>query len=270
VTDGSNDTRALAHLDPAEKATRSGSFGEVADHYERYRPGPSVEAVDWVLGGRSGLAVDLGAGTGALTRLLVERMDEVAAVEPDDRMRSVLETQVPDARPLKGRGEAIPLPDDCAQAVMASSSWHWMEPAAALREVDRVLVPGGVLGALWTGPNPEGALIEQGRAMLAGGDLSPGLGADMGRQSSTLEIPDDAPFEAVEHEVFRWNIAHTADDIIGLLGTMSVIITMDEEKRRRLLDEARRLLAEFMSLEGDATIDVEYQTDAWRAVSLAG
>jgi SAM-dependent methyltransferase len=266
MSESSDTSTPLAHLHPEEKAKRSSSFGAVADHYERFRPGPGGEAVDWVLDGRTGLAVDLGAGTGALTRLLVDRVDEVVAVEPDDRMRSVLSTQVPAARAVEGRGEDIPLPDACAQAVMASSSWHWMDPDLTLREVARVLEPGGVLGALWTGPNPEGPLMEQGRAMLAQSNVTTTLAADMGRPVSTLEIPSDAPFDVVEHAIFTWNVALTADEIIGLLGTMSWIITMGEDARTRLLDEARRLLREVMGVEGAATIDVEYCSDSWRAV----
>lgn len=258
---------SLADLEPEEKAQRSGSFGSVAEHYERYRPGPGGEAVDWVLDGRSGLAVDLGAGTGALTRLLVDRVDEVVAVEPDERMRAVLAAQVPGARAVEGKGEAIPLPDGCAAAVLASSSWHWMEPVQTLSEVSRVLVPGGALGAMWTGPNPEGPLMEQGRQMLAGSAATAGLAVDMGRPVSSLAIAAGAPFGAVEHEVFKWDVALSADDVIGLLGTMSWIITMEEDRRQRLLDEARRLLREFMGVEGDATIDVEYCTDVWRTVS---
>src|ERR1700730_16841272 len=111
--------------------------------------------------------VDLGAGTGALTRLLVDRADEVVAVEPDDRMRSVLVRAVPEARVVTGRGEAMPLPDGSADAVLASSSWHWMDPVPALHEVGRVLKPRAILGALWTGPDPEGPFISQARALLS-------------------------------------------------------------------------------------------------------
>ncbi|HEY5012101.1 MAG TPA: class I SAM-dependent methyltransferase, partial [Acidimicrobiia bacterium] len=91
--------------------------------------------MDWFLPTHVGRVVDLGAGTGALTRLLIDRADEVVAVEPDDRMRSVLTEGVPGVRAVMGRGESMPIPDSCADAVLASSSWHWMDPTPTLREV---------------------------------------------------------------------------------------------------------------------------------------
>ncbi len=137
-----SDAVPLSHLTADEKAVRSNTFGAVASHYERFRPGPPVGAVDWILGDSDGRVVDLGAGTGALTRLLVGRCEEVIAVEPDVRMRSVLEAEVPEALALEGRGESIPVEDGTVDAVLASSSWHWMDPVPTLREVGRVLVPG--------------------------------------------------------------------------------------------------------------------------------
>ena len=104
-----------------------------------------------------------GGGTGALTRLLVGRADEVVAVEPDDRMRAVLAEAVPGVRAVAGRGESIPLPDASADAVMASSSWHWMDLVPTLLEVGRVLVPGGTLAAVWSGPDPDAGLIARRR-----------------------------------------------------------------------------------------------------------
>src|ERR1700734_3882506 len=92
-------------LSAETKAARASSFGGAATLYERYRPGPPVEAVEWVLPERVRTVVDLGAGTGALTRLLVGRADEIVAVEPDHRMRAVLSEEVPGARPADGRGE---------------------------------------------------------------------------------------------------------------------------------------------------------------------
>jgi SAM-dependent methyltransferase len=274
----------LSRLPAPEKEKRSRSFGEVAPHYGRYRPGPPASAVDWILPERVGTVVDLGAGTGALTRLLVGRAEHVVAIEPDDRMHSVLAEQVPGIRALMGRGESIPLPDGSVDALIASSSWHWMEPVATLSEVGRVLVPRGVLGALWSGPDPEGPFLAQARALLARergprDDPAQGVGAserpqgefadlimgDASRPSSTLEIPVGMPFEPPEHEVFRWDLALDADDLVGLLGTFSWIITMPDETRRGVIAEARRLLAELLGVEGDVTVDVAFRCEAWRS-----
>jgi SAM-dependent methyltransferase len=269
----------LSDLDPTEKSRRAGSFGGVASHYERYRPGPPPAAVDWLLPEGARRVVDLGAGTGAMTRLLIDRVDEVVAVEPDARMRAVLEAAVPDARVLEGRGEAIPLPDDSADAVIASSSWHWMEPRSTLDEVARVLRPGGTLGAVWSGPDPDGAFLVQVQALLADqgersepaaggagatGALSDTVLGEARRPSTRLEIPHGFPFATPDHEVFGWDVALTADDLVGLLGTMSSIITMDDEARDAVLSEARRLLRELLGVEGEVTVDVAFRADAWR------
>jgi SAM-dependent methyltransferase len=269
----------LSHLPPQEKAKRAGSFGEAAHLYERYRPGPPAAAVDWILGGRVGKVVDLGAGTGALTRLLVDRADEVVAIEPDDRMRAVLEKEVPGVTALKGRGESMPIPDSHVDAVLASSSWHWMDPIPTLHEVGRVLVPGGTLGALWAGPDTEGAFFVQAQALLAGqsrpapdadaegdsGNLGGLILGDAQRPTSVLAIPSGVPFQQPEHETFTWEAAMNANDLIGLLGTLSWILTMPDERRDHILSEARRLLRELLGVEGDVTVDVGFRCDAWRS-----
>jgi SAM-dependent methyltransferase len=274
----------LSQLPPPEKQMRAGSFGGVADHYDRYRPGPPLAAVDWLLPTAVGRVVDLGAGTGALTRLLVGRAEEVVAVEPDDRMRAVLIGEVPGIRAVMGHGESMPLPDACAQAVLASSSWHWMDPIPTLHEVGRILAPGGIVGALWSGPDPEGPFMVEAQALLAerakggtgsttgdrDGDRRDGEFAgliigDALRPTSNLEIPAGVPFDQPEHEVFTWDVALDADDMIGLLGTLSWIITMSEETRTRVIAEARRLLGELLGVEGEVTVDVAFRSDVWRS-----
>jgi SAM-dependent methyltransferase len=269
-----NDAVPLSHLPPEEKAKRSGVFGAAASHYERYRPGPPLSAVDWILPSRVSRVVDLGAGTGALTRLLVDRADEVVGVEPDDRMRGILTEEVSGCRAVAGRGESIPVPDGWADAVLASSSWHWMDLLPTLGEVARVLVPGGVLGVVWSGPDPEGPFLMQARALIAEGGARRTSGdgfaqlimTDADRPESTLEIPDGVPFDQPEHEVLRWDVALNADELIGLLNTFSWIITMDEATRRGVLAEARRLLSQLLGVEGDVTVDIAFRAEAWRSL----
>jgi SAM-dependent methyltransferase len=262
-------------LTPQQKAARASSFGGAASLYEHYRQGPPVAAVDWILPAPVARVVDLGAGTGALTRLLVGRADEVVAVEPDDRMRAVLIESVPGARAVAGRGESIPLPDASADAVLASSSWHWMDTVPTLLEVARVLVPGGTLAAIWSGPDPDSGLIAQAQALLGGegssaiddrsqAELSAALN-DRSALVQELVIPPGMPFDQPEQAVFTWDVALNADELIGLLGTFSWVILMDDEARERLFETARRVLRESLGIEGEVTVDVGYRAEAWKA-----
>jgi SAM-dependent methyltransferase len=140
---------SLEHV--ANRAERSMSFGAVAAEYDRLRPGPPPEAVDWLLPDRRDVVVDLAAGTGLLTRALARKAGHVIAVEPDARMRSVLQARSADVEVLPGRGESIPLPEASADAVFVSSAWHWMDPSVAVPEIGRVLRDGGRFGVIWTG-----------------------------------------------------------------------------------------------------------------------
>ena len=168
---------------------RSGSFGAVASDYERFRPGPPPAAIDWLLEGVAGTVVDLGAGTGAMTKQLVGRVDRIVAVEPDDRMRDVLVETLPGVTALRGTGESMPVDRDSVGAVLASNCWHWMDREAALLEISRVLAPGGTLGVMWAGPDPEGPFVAQAQTMLSANSSSAGgtggdvvAEADLGRE----------------------------------------------------------------------------------------
>ncbi len=268
-----------ATVSPAEMARRAASFGGIASHYERFRPGPPLAAIEWILPAGARTVVDLGAGTGGMTRLLVDLVPDVVAVEPDDRMRAVLTEAMPSVRAVAGRGESIPLPDASADAVIASSSWHWMDLIPTLNEVARVLVPGGVLGVLWSGPDPEAPMIADAGAALAALGQSAGSGEGRGGEAAAevanfindpmaarqmLEIPPGIPFDQPESTEFTWDVALTADDLIGLLGTMSFVILMEEDARDSLFEVARSFLRD-EGLEGDLTQDVGYRAGVWKA-----
>ena len=156
-------------------AARASSFGGEAANYERYRQGPPRAAVDWVVPAPVRTVVDLGAGTGRPVPLLVEKADEVVAVEPDDRMRAVLSSRCPGCGRSRAGARRSRMPDCQRRRRLASSSWHWMDPIPTLLEVGRVLVPGRHVAAVWSGPDPDAGLIAQAQALL-GGDGAPGLG----------------------------------------------------------------------------------------------
>jgi SAM-dependent methyltransferase len=131
-------------------ATRGFAAAEV---YERGRPGypaAAVEAIVERLDLRAGRTVlDLAAGTGKLTRLLVASGASLVAVEPIPEMRAELERRVPDVAVLAGTAEEIPLADDSVDAVTVASAFHWFDGERALREIHRVLRRGGGLALVW-------------------------------------------------------------------------------------------------------------------------
>jgi len=126
------------------------AFGSRAEEYEDGRPGWPADAVaDLVARLDAHTVLDLAAGTGKLTRILVAHASEVFAIEPVDGMRAVLEQQVPQARILTGAAEAIPLPDASLDAVFVAEAFHWFDLERAPAEIARVLRPGGWLAVLW-------------------------------------------------------------------------------------------------------------------------
>ena len=136
----------------SDRAARS--FESVAAEYERHRPEYPEEALRWAaeqLGLAPGARVlDVGAGTGKLTRGLVALGFDVVAVEPggaDARRSSGV--AVPEAEALEAPAEAIPLPDASVDAAFAGQAFHWFDRERALPELHRVIRPGGGLALLW-------------------------------------------------------------------------------------------------------------------------
>jgi ubiquinone/menaquinone biosynthesis C-methylase UbiE len=128
-------------------------FDGVVGEYARTRPGYPDEALDWIAAMTAvevgSEVLDLAAGTGKLTRSLVERGLTVTAVEPLPGMRSRLEHDLPGVVVLDGKAEQLPLADAAFDAVLVGQAFHWFDPYAALDEIARVLRPGAWLVLLW-------------------------------------------------------------------------------------------------------------------------
>lgn len=134
------------------------SFGIAADAYQRGRPEWPVQVLDPLPLERNSTVVELGAGTGKLTRLLASRYSHVIAVEPDPAMRALIRA----GRPVSGTAESIPVSDAIADGVFAADAFHWFDADVALAEIARVLTTGGVLAVLWNRFDPEDYVLPQG------------------------------------------------------------------------------------------------------------
>jgi ubiquinone/menaquinone biosynthesis C-methylase UbiE len=129
------------------------SYDLAAEAYERGRPdypAGAVSAIVQMFGvGPESTIVDLAAGTGKFTRLLVPTGANIVAVEPMEGMRAMLQKMVPGVVIVDGTAEAMPLPTASANAVTVAQAFHWFRPDQASSEIHRVLRAGGGLALLW-------------------------------------------------------------------------------------------------------------------------
>jgi SAM-dependent methyltransferase len=252
-------TGTVGSVAELETSVRANSFGSVAGAYDRFRPGPPPAAVEWVLPSPAGTAVDLGAGTGALTRVLVARADRVIAVEPDVRMLEVLRRRSPGIPAVRSWAEQLPLHSGSVDAVTISSAWHWMDPDRSVDEAARVLGPGGILGVIWNGADRSVDWVTE---LLGTRDPSPG-DREQRRSRHRFELPGRAPFTDLDHCTIAWTLPMTREDLVGLAGTYSSTIIMAPEERDRELARVRRGAEELVA--GDV-VAMPMRCRCWRAV----
>jgi SAM-dependent methyltransferase len=213
-------------------------FAASAEAYARGRPGYPVEAVAWLARrlalGPGRTVVDLGAGTGKLSRLLAETGARVVAVEPVEEMRTLL-TGV---EVLAGTAESIPLPDASADAVTAAQAFHWFRPDDALAEIHRVLRPrpGSALALVWNRldeRDPSAAALQ---SIL---DRYRGHAPVGGRWRGAFERT--ALFTSLELETFGNVQELEARALADLLASETSIAILPDERRREALSEVRAL-----------------------------
>ncbi len=241
-------------IDPAAKARHAASFGAAATTYERGRPSYPPDAVAWLLPDGARRVVDLGAGTGKLTRDLLGRGLDVVAVEPSDGMRAELARVLPDARTVAGRGESLPLEDGSVDAVLAAQAWHWVDPARAVPEVARVLRPGGRLGLMWN-------RRDETRGWLA--ELSAIIHRHGFVEDRSEAPPVGPPFGPVERRDFPFTQTLTPDALVDLVASRSYFLVRPAAEQAAILADVRALIARRF---GDAReIVVPYVTRCSRA-----
>jgi SAM-dependent methyltransferase len=200
--------------------------------------------------GRGGArrVVDVGAGTGKLTGVLVARGLEVVAVEPDDRMRTMLAAAVGQAVVRAGVAEQLPLRCSEVDAVLFGQAWHWADPARAAQEALRVLGRGGVLAMLWN-------LHDDRVGWVAELNRLTGSGAAI---TAFSDPPAIAGFgDGVRIDV-SWRKSLRKAELIDLARTWSSVSTRPVSEQEQLLDDLKRLLETHPQLSARDIVELPY------------
>jgi SAM-dependent methyltransferase len=186
--------------------------------------------------------LDLGAGTGKLTRVLTQRYRRVIAVEPLEGMRAILERVVPAAESVAGSAEAIPLPDGSVDGVFAGQAFHWFANDEAIAEIARVLRSGGVLSLVWNGPDeerpsplpePYSAYLGELRAVAAFNDAPP-----------WEEVIARGPFGEVREGGMPHDHVLDREGLLDNARTVSWIASRPEEEQKAILERLDQLLTD--------------------------
>jgi SAM-dependent methyltransferase len=212
--------------------------------------------VEWLLSDSPARVVDLGAGTGKLTRALVGHADTVVAVEPDPGMRRLLSELIPGISLLAGTGEDIPLRDGYADAVVAGQAWHWVDPVRAVPEVARVLRPGGCLGLIWNDRDESDPWVHALSSLLRQYGTSP---------DSDYEPIVGAPFGPLETAELAWTHDVPVAAVIDMVTSRSYVIAMAPDRRAELVGQVRVLADENANRE-TGLVPIPYVTHGYRAV----
>jgi SAM-dependent methyltransferase len=229
----------------------AGSSDRWPEDYERGRPGWPPEVVDIPGLPSAATVLELGAGTGKLTRLLVSTFGRVVAVEPAEAMSRLLVAHCPGAEVLDGSAEEIPLANASVDAVFAAEAFHKFDGERALAEIARVLRPRGMLVLMWNLPagptEPSIAVVEQlleqrGPEKEQLGYESLDLNPDL-YSSGDWRLPfAKSPFEELQEARLANPQTVDRDGLVAFLASMGWIGDLPDDERLSLLDEVRSLL----------------------------
>ena len=238
------------------------SFGPAAGLYDRVRPRYPVEALRWVLGERPVRVVDLGAGTGILTRQLLELGHEVIPVEPDAAMRARLDESVGREIAVEGAAEHIPVADGSVDAVVAGQAYHWFNRDLAHDEIARVLRTGGVFAPLW---NERDERVEWLKRLS---EITDGIQDDTAPEDRHLD-PAATGFgpKFTDVELVTFPFVRTCDEelLVELMQSRSYYLSAPADKRRLMEAQIRELVREHPDLAGRSEFPLPYVTFAYRA-----
>jgi ubiquinone/menaquinone biosynthesis C-methylase UbiE len=239
-------------------------FDRAAGAYERARPSYPDDAVAHVVAalgiGPGTRVVDLAAGTGKFTRLLVPSGADLVAVEPVAGMRDQLTSIVGGVEVHDGAAEALPFDDETIDAVVCAQAFHWFDQQAALREIRRVLRPGAGLAVIFN-IRDEGEPWVAELTRITGVETAPRPHHKTSRAAFADDVAAVGGYTSPTISRFRYDQPLDEDLLVERVASQSWIGAMPEDERNALLDGVRSLARTHPDLAGRQTFTMPYETE---------
>jgi ubiquinone/menaquinone biosynthesis C-methylase UbiE len=221
-------------IDPAR------SFDRAAEDYERTRPGYPDAILEALPLRADAEVLDVGAGTGKLTRVLVRRYRSVVAVEPLDGMRAILERGLPEVEVHTAGAEALPFADASFDGVFAGQAFHWFATDEAVAEFARLLRPGGIVALVWNEPRDPSPLPQAFHDRLE--ELRAPVQERIEESESWVDLLRRGPFGEV-HEAYADHENHQdRASVLASTRTFSWVAFRPEDEREQIARELDSLL----------------------------
>lgn len=201
-----------------------------------------------------GPAADVGAGTGKLTRSLLDDGYRVTAVDPSSAMIEALAKTCPQARAVLGTAESLPMFEDSSLALITcAQTWHWVDTARATAEFRRVLAPGGVVVLTWNTLDVRVPWIHRLTRIMHAGDVQkPGFIPEFGPQ---LRLIDECRT--------TWDQHLTPEQIILLARTRSYWLKAKAPTREKVEANLRWYLYEHLGFTPGEPVALTYRSDSF-------
>ncbi|HEV3495907.1 MAG TPA: class I SAM-dependent methyltransferase [Actinomycetes bacterium] len=242
----------------------SDGYAVAGSDYEQARPAYPAEAIDLLCTeldlGPASLVVELGAGTGKLTRLLAPTVGVLVATEPVEAMRAELASAV-STPVVAATAEALPFADGAVDAVTVAQAFHWFDADRAFAELGRVLRPGGRLGLVWNARDRAVDWVDKVWAIMDRVERrAPWRDHANWREAALGDRPSFGPLHAV---TFRHEHPTTPEGVVDRMRAVSHVAALPPPEQARVLDEVRELLAVHPETKGREELRIPYRVDCF-------
>ena len=228
-------------------------FGEVAEEYDRVRPGYPPELIEDILSYSSpATALDVGAGTGKATFAIASRGVQITALEPDPAMALVLRQRVAGLAVNIAMGTLESYePEEPVDLVYSAQAFHWTDPATRWTRTAAALRQGGSLALFWNMERlPDAALRGAIAERLSEYDVQAwSEWPDSDQLQPDPELAQRPEFGEFRWELYRWERSLPREDYLANLSTVSAYRMIEDEERDQLFGELREVLPDPVTLE---------------------